>query len=96
MRKIKVHNIIISEDFKRTTPRAYKMELVREYVSKYGEIDTPVVLNNENLLVDGYTRYLVALEYGFKKIPYVKDLKYRNNATFIKRIINKLSMFFNK
>ena len=62
-------DIIISEDFKQNTPAASKLERVRKYFSDRGEIPAEIVLNEDNVLIDGYCTYLLAQELGLKEVP---------------------------
>lgn len=78
---IEMNKVIISKAFKSTYPKSHKLENVRNYFEHYGELDKPIVINNSNVLVDGYVRYLIALEYGLDVIPfvYVQEYKEYNN-----------------
>lgn len=62
-------DIIISEDFGSTTPAAMKLDKVRGYVADHGELPAYIVINNDNVLIDGYCTYLVALELGADRVP---------------------------
>lgn len=68
---ITITDVVILDGFKNTIPKESKLNRVREYISKYGEIDEPIVITQDNTLLDGYTRYLIAKELGFEEIPYV-------------------------
>lgn len=65
---IRVEDIVILDSFKQTPPKEYKLEEVREYVRANGKLDRPVILKGDTL-VDGYTRYLIAVEFGMEEIP---------------------------
>ena len=69
MMTVGIGDIIVPKSF--GTPRESKMNTVREHMEKYGTLDKPVVLQGD-LLVDGYVRYLVAKEYGMKRVPCVQ------------------------
>lgn len=67
-------DIIISEDFGSTTPAAMKLDKVRGYVADHGELPAYIVINNDNVLIDGYCTYLVALELGADRVPVREDM----------------------
>ena len=69
MNTVDIGDIIVPKKFSK--PREKKMNDVREHMEKYGTLDKPVVLQGD-LLVDGYVRYLVAKEYGMKRVPCVQ------------------------
>ena len=62
-------DIIVSESFVNTQPSEKKMNNVREYVKKHGELDKPIVLDGR-LLTNNYIRYLIAVEFGMEKVPW--------------------------
>ena len=78
---IAISDVIISDDFKKTTPKEYKINRIREYVHRYGKIDKPIVLMKDNVLFDGYTRYIVAKELGVQEVPYIEFDRYFKKAT---------------
>lgn len=41
-------DIIISEDFKKTEPAAWKMQLKADYYENTGELPAGIIINNEN------------------------------------------------
>ena len=60
-------DIMIPNDFKRTTPRAEKMKICSDHYSERGIIDRPLVIEPEyGFLIDGYVGYLVAKKFGCK------------------------------
>lgn len=73
---IDLDEIIIHGSFVKHSPNKNKINKAIKYLKKYKHIDKPVVLNN-NVLVDGYTRYLAAYTLGIQKIPYV-ELQHMN------------------
>lgn len=90
-------DIIISDDFSSTTPAAIKLDKVRKYVASYGELPASIVINNDNVLIDGYCTYLVALEMGADKLPvkrgYVELIEANHHAgqqCFIWRVPERL------
>lgn len=78
---IKVSKIVIPKSFSDSKPQDHKLNSVRSYVEKHGELDKPIVLDGQ-MLVDNYIRYLVAKDCGFKEVPYITLREYReqNNA----------------
>ena len=76
MNAIKMSDIIIPKSFKHSKPNVHKLNKVREYVDKHGELDKPIVLDG-NMLTDNYVRYLVALEYDFDYVPCISTQEYR-------------------
>jgi len=83
MDNIKVSDVIIPQLFIDAKPKNWKLNRARRYYLDNGIFDKPIVLNG-NTLVDGYVRYLVAVELGLEEIPYVT-----NNIPSIKYIIGK-------
>ena len=73
MKKTAVKSIYVPSSFRNTTPSPKKMDAVRNYLCENGKLDRPVVLA-DNVLVDGYIRYLVAVESGLDHIPYISVL----------------------
>lgn len=70
--KFPIKEIIISEDFKNTPPTEGKMQFKREYLKKTGVLKKNIVINDENVLIDGYTTYLLALENGMDHVSIIK------------------------
>lgn len=66
--KVKISNIRISNNFKKTIPSPEKMEKCRKYFLENGKVDAPVVVNQNMRLLDGYIRYLVLVENGVDEI----------------------------
>ena len=67
MQTMKLADIIISEEFAGSPPSKKRMEECRENWEKYGKQDRYIVVNNDNVLVDGYAMYLVLLENGIEE-----------------------------
>lgn len=76
MRTIKVSEIVVPNSFADSIPNEEKVSKIREYVEQQGKLDKPVVLNGK-VLVDGYIRYLMAVEKRMDEIPYIKALDYK-------------------
>jgi len=64
LKNFPIENIIISEDFKRTQPGSRKMESAEARYQQTGELPAIIVINDENVLIDGYITYLTALNHG--------------------------------
>lgn len=69
-------DVIIPKSFKQSKPSEHKFNKVVEYVTEHGELDKPIVLDGQ-MLTDNYVRYLVAVELGFEKVPYITTQEYR-------------------
>lgn len=66
---IKLSDIIINEKFKE--PKKEKYEHRKKFFETYKDFEVPIILDNNNVLVDGYTTYLISKERGFSHV-YVK------------------------
>lgn len=56
---IKVEDIIIRDSFKATQPSITKIEKKLAYYKANGKFDSYIIINEENLLIDGYINYLI-------------------------------------
>lgn len=65
---INIDEIIISEEFKKKIPGKRKMNIRLDYFEKTGEFFSPIILDKNNVLIDGYTSYLIAKKYDLKNI----------------------------
>lgn len=70
--KFPVTEIIISEDFKNTPPTERKMQYKREHLKNKGVLKKNIIINDENVLIDGYTTYLLAMENGMNDVPVIR------------------------
>ena len=61
-----LEDIIISEDFKKTTPAERKITAAARGVQKAEDLNGQIMINDENVLIDGYTYYLAAMNKGIK------------------------------
>lgn len=79
---IRLSRIKISKEMQSTMPRAEKLSQKYEYFKnktrvnkKYGKDYNPfqstIVLDKRNVLVDGYTSYLIAKMFGIKKVDVI-------------------------
>lgn len=64
-----VKDIIISEDFKDTDPASWKLQHKVDYYKQHGELPKDIMINDENVLIDGYTTYLAAVMFGLEYVP---------------------------
>ena len=62
-----LHDIIIPEDF--TTPHIDKLQHRAEAYEKNGILPAAIVINDSNVLIDGYATYLTAVKYGLATVP---------------------------
>lgn len=56
----RLKNIKISKKFKMAYPKTLKLINKIEYYLQNKKFEQPIVINKENVLVDGYTSYLIA------------------------------------
>ena len=76
MNTIMLSDVIVPNSFQNTKPNQKKLDKVKSYVAEHGELDKPIVLDGQ-MLTDNYIRYLVAVEAGFEKVPYITTQEYR-------------------
>lgn len=67
-RTMKLEDIIVRESFANTTPREYKMKECRDYWDKQNKQDRYIVVDRNNVLVDGYIQYLILKENGIEDV----------------------------
>ena len=63
MRRMKLSDIKIKESFANTTPSEEKMNECRYNWRIYSKQDRYIVVDHNNVLIDGYCMYLVLMEY---------------------------------
>lgn len=81
---IELKDIKIKKQFAQTTPSAKKMKAAERYFRWHRRIDKNIVLNSNNVLVDGYIRYLVLVNHGKKKTrQYQKEVKKPIKQTYV-------------
>lgn len=56
----RLKNIKISKEFKMKYPRTLKLISKMEYYLRNNKFEQPIVVNKDNVLVDGYTSYIIA------------------------------------
>lgn len=85
MKKMKLSDIKISETFANSVPSEEKMNECRNNWITYGKQDRFVVVNHDNVLVDGYVMYLVLMEhkeeYAEVKISHCKKKRWHRKNT---------------
>lgn len=69
IRSFPLKDIVISEDFKSTVPVSWKLQKKMEYYERTWKLPEDIVINDENVLIDGYTTYLTASRYGVTHVP---------------------------
>lgn len=88
MKSIKLSDIVISSTFAESVPSEQK---VQKYRSRFAETKVQskyLILDNENVLVDGYIQYLILKENNVEEAKYVRYRKkkstYRTqNTTYV-------------
>ena len=73
MKTIKLSDIIISEEFLNSHPSEYKIEKYRDVYNFHKQQKKCVVLNDNNVLVDGYIQYLVLKENNVDEVKYIRE-----------------------
>ena len=56
----RLKNIKISKEFKMKYPRTLKLISKMEYYLRNNKFEQLIVINKDNVLVDGYTSYIIA------------------------------------
>lgn len=84
MVKMKLSEIKISNAFASTTPREDKVKVCRNYWEENHEQDRDIVVNKNNVLIDGYIQYLVLKENGIEEV-FVKKLGKKRIHKHIKK-----------
>lgn len=69
---IKLKKIKISDDFKKHPPKLKKFCERAYYFRVFGRFHSPIILDDDNYLIDGYTSYLIAKQKGIKKVEYIR------------------------
>jgi hypothetical protein len=68
LKDFNLKDIIISEEFKRTPPRPEKLERMERRYRATGTLPNNIIINNDNVLIDGYVTYLYALSIGMQQM----------------------------
>lgn len=64
----RLEKIVVSMAFKEHPPKELKMNWRRNYYNFFGNFAVPIEINDNNVLLDGYTSYLIAKELGKKYV----------------------------
>ena len=67
MRRMNLSDIKINEAFSNTTPSEEKMNECRNNWNQWHKQDRFVVVNHDNVLIDGYIQYLILKENGIEE-----------------------------
>ena len=67
---VKIKNINVPYNF--IEPKKEKLWERKQYYEKYGYFKSPIVLNENNLLINGYITYLLALNLGYEYITILR------------------------
>ena len=66
MRVMKLSDIVITDTFENTTPSKLKMDRYRDMWDKFNRQPKYIIVNDDNILIDGYIQYLLLKEKGFE------------------------------
>lgn len=85
MKKMKLDDIKISPIFAKTSPKEHKMDECRKIWNDYHLQDRYIVVNRNNVLIDGYVQYLILKENGVENAQVVvsdrrREKWYRKNT----------------
>lgn len=83
MKPILLSEIIIPKKFRDSVPTAEKLDRVRKYYEDNNCFDKPIVVDKNNVLVDNYLRYLVALENEITEVPCVTQEHRQREITYV-------------
>lgn len=86
LKYMKLSDIIIPVGYQAHPPVKYKMDLCRDYLEEFDELDRKIVVSPDGVLLDGYVGYLVIREAGWEGVyAYVHEAPlrktYRNTET---------------
>lgn len=65
-RIMKLSKIKIQDEFKIHEPRLEKMLDKLTFCIKHKRFEQPIIVNKQNILIDGYTTYILASQMGKK------------------------------
>ena len=83
---MKLDDIKISEAFANSIPNEEKMNVCRNNWNQWNRQDRYIVVNPDNVLIDGYIQYLVLKENGVDKV-FVKKLGKKKIHKYVKKNI---------
>lgn len=79
---ININEIIIPKEFENSTPNGYKIEQCRRIYENHNIYDRKIIIDSQNVLIDGYIMYLVLKEQGCENIyVQISNRKYKYNKT---------------
>lgn len=67
---IRVEDIKIKDEFIKRPPSKKKMARKWKYYRETGKLNSPIILDENLYLVDGYTSYLIAVADGIKNVDF--------------------------
>lgn len=73
---LKIKDIKIQDRYKESPPRRGKMESKWKHYKQYRKFEEEIIVNKHNVLIDGYTSYLIAKQEGIKSVQVVKIIDY--------------------
>ncbi|KGM94355.1 hypothetical protein Z968_11795 [Clostridium novyi A str. 4552] len=93
---VNINLIKIQEEFKATPPTNSKMKYREQYYRMFGRIDKAITLDENNVLLNGYSRYLLLKYYRAELVPvkYVKSNRKYNVTTNIVGNNNNVNINF--
>lgn len=65
---VQVRDIKIKDEFLKTPPSKKKMAQKWKYYRETGKLNSPIVLDENLYLIDGYTSYLIAVADGIRTV----------------------------
>lgn len=65
---MRIDDIKIYPCFTEHPPKADKIEQKEQYSIETGLLQSPIILNSDNYLIDGYTSYLIAKAHGIRNV----------------------------
>ena len=86
MRRMKLSDIKISESFANTTPSEEKMNECRYNWRFYKKQDRYIVIDHNNVLIDGYIMFLVLMEHKEEYAEVISKKKYNRQYEKLPKI----------
>lgn len=69
LKGMRTDNIQIFQCFRENPPKLGKMMKKEQYFNETGLLQSEIILDSRNYLIDGYTSYLLAVKNGFEYVP---------------------------
>ena len=66
---VRTDNMQIFQCFRENPPKPGKMMKKEQYFKETGLLQSEIILDSKNYLIDGYTSYLLAVKNGFEYVP---------------------------